>query len=160
MKIRDIVLEAPMDDTGTAVGQGVGRAGYGAGYAAGKMASKLGSDKPQDPNVQNQPHKARILKSIGRGIKSGLRKWATGDSQLGNYNQNDQGTVAARIAAGKSVTKDQIEDLIRALPSLKVSWRVDVNGARQALEKVHKGEQLLGTDQNALQILAKDLKKA
>ncbi len=159
MKIRDIIVEAPMDSTGTAVGQGLGRASYGLGNAAGRLAGKLGNDDPKKANVKNEPHKARILRSIGRGIKSGLRKYATGDSQLGNYNQNDLGAIAGRVAAGKSVTTDQIEDLIKALPSLKVSWRVDINGARQALEKAHKGETLLGTDQNALEILAKDLKK-
>lgn len=163
MKIRDIIVEADtaLDPAGTAVGRGVGKTSYGAGYAAGKLASKFGSSDQKTATVDNEPRGARVLRAIGRGIKSGIYKYGTsGKSLLGNYDLNDLGATAGKAAAGKTVPREDLEQLIKALPTLKVSWRVDINAVKTALAKVEKGESLYGMDQNALQILAKDLKKA
>lgn len=169
MKIRDIIVEidTALDPAGTAVGRGVGKAGYGAGYAAGKLASKFGSGSSSDntaakkANIDNEPRSARLLRAIGRGIKSGVYKYGTsGSSLLGSYDLNDLGVTAGKAADGATVPAEDLDQLIKALPTLKVSWKVDMNAVKTALAKVQKGESLYGMDQVALKTLAKDLKKA
>jgi len=155
MKIRELIVEAPLDSTGSVVGKGVGQGAYGAGYAAGKIASKFGSS--QTPNT-NQGRSANVLTAIGRGIKSGTMKWATGKGDDLSKDQNAD--TVRRIINRKSVPQDELDQLISSFPSLKLGWKVDRNAATLALNKYKKGQALDGNDVNSLKLVLQDLEEA
>lgn len=167
MKIRELISESPLDSTGTAVGRGVGKGAYGAGYAAGKIASKFGSSKdstssPKDNTAgkfTDKDSSAGVLKSLWRGLKSGTYKYGTGQSLMKDYDLNDDGQLVDRIIKGKDVNKEELNQLVNQLSSIKVSWKTDINAVKTALTKAQKAQPLDGTDINALKIFRSDLKK-
>lgn len=160
MKIRDVVLEAPLDTpldpAGTAVGRGVGKTGYGAGYLAGKIASKFGGSG-QNANLTQKDRSPGMLKAIGQGIKQGTQQHFLGKSK--DYATKNWSVVVDQVIDGDKVNADELNTLIRELPSIKLSWRVDRNAVTTALTKYSKGESIDANEKNALKIMSKDLKE-
>ena len=160
MKIRELIIESPLDSTGSVVGKGVGQGAYGAGYAAGKIASKFGSggDKT-NTKFTDKDSSPGVLKSLWRGVKSGTYKYGTGQGLIKNYDLNDDGELVYKIIKGKEVNQQELNQLISELGSIKVSWKTDINAVKTALIKAQKSQPLDGTDINALKIFQTDLKK-
>lgn len=160
MKIREVIVEAPLDTpldpAGTAVGRGVGKTGYGAGYLAGKIASKFGSGKT-DPNLTQKDRSPSTLQAIGQGIKQGTQQHFLGKSK--DYATKNWSTVIDQVIDGDKVNADELNTLLRELPSIKLSWKVDRNAVTAALTKYSKGESIDATDRNALKIMSRDLKE-
>lgn len=161
MKIRELLseLDTPLDPAGTAVGRGVGKAGYGAGYAAGKIASKFGGSGA-NATTTDKDRSPSLLKAIGRGIKSGTYKYGTrGSSLMGSYSREDAAELIDRIVRSKQVNSDELAQLIRELPSMKVSWRVDLNQVKAALNLTAAGKPIDANQRNALSAFSRDLKE-
>lgn len=158
MRIRDIVVEldTPLDPAGTAVGKNVGKAGYGAGYAVGKIASKFGAGKT-DPNLTNKDRSPNILRAIGQGMKQGAKEYLIGKKT--DYATRDWHLLIDKVVDGDKVVADELNNFIRELPTIKLSWKVDRNMVTAALNKYAKGEPIDSNEKNALKILSSDLEK-
>jgi hypothetical protein len=159
MKISEVLAEAPLDTpldpVGTAVGRGTGKAGYGVGYAAGKLASKFQSKK--DNNVTDKERNPDVFKAIGQGIKQGTKQhFGVRDK---NYAEKNWSVVIDQVVDGDQVNRDELNTLIRELPSMKLSWRIDRNAVASGLNKYSKGESLDGVELNALKKLSSELKE-
>ena len=158
MKIKELLseLDTALDPAGTAVGKGVGKAGYGVGYAAGKIASKFGSSG-QDSNVTQKDRSPGLLRSIGQGIKQGTQQHFLGKSK--DYATKNWSVIVDKVVDGDKVNADELNKLIRELPSIKLSWRVDRNAVTTALSKYSKGQSIDSNEINALKTMSKDLKE-
>lgn len=160
MKIRDIVTEAPLDTPldkpAAAVGKTAGKAAFGAGELAGKIASKFGSGNA-NAKLTQKDRSPNTLQAIGQGIKQGTQQHFLGKSK--DYSTKNWSTVVDQVIDGDKVNADELNTLLKELPSIKLSWKVDRNAVTAALTKYSQGQSIDSTERNALKIMSRDLKE-
>lgn len=157
MKIYELIQESPLDTVGTTVGKPTGQAAFSVGKLAGRAGAALSGSKA---DVVDKDRSANVGRSVAKGIKGGIMQWATGKNDaVADLGKDQNIDLVNNIIAGREVVKAELQELIRELPTLKISWKVDRDAVAQALARADKGENLNINDTNALKALVKDLKK-
>jgi hypothetical protein len=147
MKINQIIGEAPIAQ----VGQSVGKAAFNVGKTAGQAVQSV---KPAVANAKAD------AKAIGRGVKSGLWAWGTGQKPEIKNTKNSDAVVLQRIIDNDtSLSAETITQLQNKLPTMKLNWKVDRNTAMTALAQAADNKPLDVTQINSLKVLKQNLEK-